>query len=905
MSYASESFVTPEQLQILNHLPLPIQNKLINKFNQLDALLLRLKRSDVDTQEKYKLLVKAIKQNMLDNVVCYCAKYLHPAGSNKSVMPALAQGVSDMLLRNFCGNDSSLPIACGVLALCSANYFGLSKILFGESEPELGWDVLDGLEDKIKEHIITGDDARAQRLGVKLTLILCSMLLKVEISYINELAANDDFTKNYRIKSTAGHFTFGSISGLCSGFTTVISTLFRAGASLVIEAAMNSLIGVNNDKNLEELNQFYGNKDLRFNEALFTLIQFYARNDLGGDRKDSVYNLPTKTMKKVVEYLDSKKLLKRKSVCPLFSQECVDIERLVEIGIANPSAQVAKPVARPVISPPHLAVVKPLPILTLTRTVTLQPRDEALAKKLEQKRRVTPPDSPKLAERPKILTAEEMILSQAMAPKNELATYKIKLLEQVDIYDSLAGLSAGWQCWVETKKMILHLCYQLLESAEQGLALSKTKLAEISKQFQFILVCTNLNQNLLKDWFLLDEQREMLNQVIKQHFALQLTMVRYFEKQGWKDAAHWLSGFYPYLPEMNAERLMLYQLAVHLAGYGIELREVGTSVFMPGLAEDIDIIIWSASKTYIEIVTIFDSAIKAIQPGWACDFDKPGEGCHLLAYKKAGATTIDVTIYQNMSEQLLPENLRARWVNIAAAAVNVIFSSLRLRSEDALTIHERTVECRTWVDSKTCSALLVKTLWKVKQTPGYKLGRNFSAYEQSLKHIRQLTTTFHFIELINWTKSRDRVSGLWDMFLDIYKNNNLTQCIPTIYADQSAVALNKLQKILFNDRNTVRGWLLLALYTFGTNKRFFEQEKLGLKPEQAKVLMDSHLLITRLQAGQDCTTESKRSSRLYAELAYWINEYWKPEAWKPEPVPLEVTTRWRAHLQGASSPEPH
>lgn len=417
-------------------------------------------------------------------------------------------------------------------------------------------------------------------------------------------------------------------------------------------------------------------------------------------------------------------------------------------------------------------------------------------------------------------------------------------------HDYRASIKKGWLTWLFSQITVLQVCAEFLESIGKSNGGKSINIDDLNFTLEkYISVMVGGQHLTLEDWKISDAIKDFLKPISQQHFQFILDMALYFQTQKNEDYATWLSGLYPYLPKHTKESLHLRQLAFHLFEQDIVMFEVGSRIYWPKLAEDIDLCVFSETKSHAEVAR----AVNYLnQYGWYIAHTANHEICTTSIYKHAHYKSIDVVINHDPRFQKSMQSSEERKVNIAATEANLVTSCVRFTPEFATSISKGEIECMAGVEkAEKTWPIVTKSYWKMQfnnqesyrvynrkdggAIPLYSIGKHLENYIDKLYCTESQITLFHLLELVNKSTQEERIWGLWGLFTDIMGTEKFSLYQPKHY-DSEKKAKHCLNSLLQIKDLYPKGWLLLLLHTLDCTADFYKHSKLGLLPEQVTMM---------------------------------------------------------------------
>lgn len=850
--------LTANQQQVFNTFPAGIRIQYHQQIRELGSIANQVTIDEPQSKATFDDLIHEVEMSLFESIVLFNLKDTCKDMTHMLLGPVFAQGAieySTQKLCNdqeleFCSSYPMLPIALGVAALTAASYINVGQYLFGMGKKDFTKTTVSDVREKIKKHL--GASSITAHHKNKLILILYYVLLKTERGFLQKIISFEDRI----MQNTQSYFAFGSIMAGTWLFTRT-SVIHRMLLSCT--TGISSLWQRQGDcgQAIMELFRFCEEDEHRFHTGVRGFVALCLRKDLDAKTRSYFNLIPERVMKPICKYIEP--LASEYQLNNLIGRDDIDQEKMVRLDLQPKPrlpSQISSDCDNKKISKSAVSVA----------AIAVLPQ----AAPTEAKVQLEP----------------------------ELEKFKQRIKQQINAYSGVNNVAAGWQRWLENQKFALGACSELLGRVEKKEIVAAEELREVGELLQQIILYSEKETLQHTDWKLTNVDK--VKSVTQSHFDLMIDLVQYFVKKKCVHIADWLSGFYPYLPAMIKERLIVSELATQLLKKNIHLREIGTSIYWPTKSEDIDIIIWSETQPYGEIVQQLNFLMRH---GWFAEScikdDKKGYATH--CFQKSGFKKFDVVIYTNFNHSLLKENIEARAVNIASAVANVTFSWVYLLPENAQQFQRGIIDCTADAIVNSNNWFIVtKTLWKMeyanqlemkKNNQGnvaqYKSGANLITYRELLYDLESDITLFHLIHLVNKSIAYDRVMGLWNMLVSILNDARIQLIKPSLKIPLDE-AKNKVGCLLLNEHNDVKGWLLLLLSTLDCEPEFFEQAKLGLTTNQQIMLRMLHGYCLQLKKNPYSSPPKPTClQKLSKRLISLCQEYWKdtvsPEkmaAWK-------------------------
>jgi hypothetical protein len=801
--------------------------------------------------KSYQALFAELEMLLFESTVLYSLKNTNPSRFGGSFIPIVAQGVgehlSHYLLQNETQNDEQsqelTSVACGAVAMVIASRLNLGQSLFKSQHINFTSISITLLQ----KQVLTLQLSPVNQS--KLILILYRLQLATEAEELLKLVG----TSEHHMEETQ-KYTISAIFHLISTAGKSVPLLTR----LMLTASMrliDSWLRYNKyHPNLLAILDFCGDKESRFDKALLKLAEIYLHKHTEHNVWLVLSKLGDNVLRKIFNRLSSN------SLHTLLHKVIADNEivRTRFNKIYHPKIEHTLP---PKVKQPPTAL-ESIIIFDTTPAHPLQPQTSPLC--------IPPAFSSKC--------------SALIQEYKNIATQTLPVQAQ------------GWQHWVLCQRSSLGICQNLLEKIMLGEHYNATALNSLTDLLQKYLLLRAPDETQLtkQDWFLKKPQFQALKLIAQQHFALQLSIAQHFQSQGQADYTDWFSGFYPYLPTFSEEGLFIRQFATQLLREDISLREVGSRIYWPKLAEDIDLYLSSNTQNFDYLSEKLNLLTKF---GWYRTWTKDQGDYVIFIYHHANFKGLDIIIYKDPTYQSLRFDPSKRGVNIASAEANLLFSSVHFIPEHAASIYRGETDCfaGAMTDDKYWP-IVTKSLWKMyrgnqqarlaakskndNQIPQYKLGKNLSLYETDLHKIDGRITLFHLLELINKSLAIERIEGLWDLFLTITQEiGTLTLFVAAPYNGNKKAAWEKAQALLLIENNCLKGWFLLILYSVNSPDDFFSHAKLGLHAEQQTMLLRFKQFCNALARNPFSPSPDHSDLPIYSRRleqfcrAYWTNGY--------------------------------
>lgn len=848
--------LTVQQQVELNKFPVEIRSQYYQQCRELKVVLAQVILKEPAAKDILDKALTEIEMSLFESAFLFNLNDTTMDMSPMFVGPILAQGVVEFAVEATCDEYGQelcdyfpiVPMACGVAALTIASYTNVGRFLFTIPKADFTSVTVKEVQSKIQEYF-TARFHISEHQQKKLIIVLYYMLLKVERQYLTKIVSSEDSIKKY----TTSYFVFGSLAAMLGVYTE--TSLFHR-VLLSCATGYMSIRQRYSDCGSSLINLFrFCNEDKhRFVSGLTTLIAIYAHKDLKEITRSILNLLPLDVLKETSQLALS--LKGDDAFEHLVENKAIDSEKLIQLRI-------------------------------LPGPVYKQP---ALINK-SNRRRVAIHHSVSAVSPPIVPTVIRNLAGASPRPITKIAEFQQRIIKQIKAYSDKKVVSAGWEKWLSHQKFALGVCLGLLVRIEAKEKITPQALTNISTQLQHIILQTDTRVLKRLDWKLTD--KDAMKALTQPHFILLLEVVRYFEQLKCMHLVDWLSGFYPYLPAMTEERLVLSDFALELLKHDVHLREIGSSIYWPVRAEDIDIVLWSATKSCEDIASHLCFLSKHHWLPVSCVKDEK-KGYATYCYKREGFKSFDVVLYNHFDSSRLKENVKGRAVNIASAVANVLFSWVYLLPEHAERFHRGVIDCSAEsIVDKDKWFIITKTLWKMdhanqheiskkirlgvtQHAPQYQAGENLQKFRRDLYDLTSNVTLFHLIDLINKSLVYERIMGLWEMFLMIMSHARLR--LHKINPDETIEgAHEKIKALLMIDGNELKGWLLLVLYSTECDDGFFRQLKLGFQERPPLSEQEKHQL--SLQKRQELA--ERQQSMLIALRNYCLNLAINPYC--PEP----------------------
>ena len=774
------------------------------EFRELDDLLSKIK-TKADTHLLLAKYQEHVKTFWLIVAFFYSQNDVTLSGGDEVISPLMTQSVCETMAQLIFSNFTRLPLAIGVAGMVYGRYINLGDGMMDVSPPISSIVTIGPLQKNVAKYFVR-ENMIADNEQKLMTLLLCLLLVHIEARLLQELPSKAETDlRGAKIQGLCG--TVSAVISGCYNLPIWVRTFFTVMTGYIILGQKKEEHGAYANK-LSALRE--DDAELFF-LGLALLCKFFVE-DSSDIKVRGV--LPAAVIRKAYRVLlkNGKELVFKE----LLNKDDGVIEPTHEFLwlTEQTGSRIRAPKKVSPINDPH----------TVVKKQSRPPQGSAL-NHIGCYPSWQPLPAP---ERP-----EQSI--QYRLQHSEFQPRIKKIIIEYNAIKAHVARSRGWSRWLADQLRILCVYSDFLPSFMRLPLDIDARLVAISSALQSILVFRRKTIFSQADWSLPTAKIcDHIKRIAQQHFALQIDLVAHFEKREQGSVAHWLAGFYPYTPQMDAERVLLSNFADRLLTLDIQLREVGSSLYWPKASEDIDLIVWSSCKTEDEIVCELS---KLNQFGWfPSQLQKVEDRYSSISYHHARYKSLDVVIYPDFSEKLLRENLSSRLINITSAITNIGFSWVYLLTDDAKGIYENKIECSAAaLQNKKGWKILTKVIWKMNSQRLDNYGDNFSQYRQDLYNVNSKLTLIHLVQLMNQAVTLRRIQGLRDLYLDILQGQNPTLFIPSFLGDNRQAAQEKFDRYLHSKDTNFKGWLIVLFYGIKA-ENFFAQSKLGLDKYQMESL---------------------------------------------------------------------